>query len=183
MNVSPYDRLVKKCRELGISVSRICLVASIPEQRLFLFEDGKSLKGCSMSSSKRAPSCEENSFGTPWGLHEVCEKIGEGEPEGMVFKGRRPIGLRYWECDPGEQRKNLITTRILRLHGLEEGVNRGGDHDTFARMVYLHGTNHEDRIGQPASAGCLQVTNEDALELFELVPVGTHLLIEKEGAT
>ena len=113
----------------------------------------------------------------------VCEKIGEGEPEGMVFKGRRPIGLRYWECDPGEQRKNLITTRILRLHGLEEGVNRGGDHDTFARMVYLHGTNHEDRIGQPASAGCLQVTNEDALELFELVPVGTHLLIEKEGET
>ena len=131
-----------------------------------------------MSSSKRPPSCEENSFGTPWGLHEVCEKIGEKEPQGMVFKGRRSIGLRYWECDPEEQQKNLITTRILRLRGLQVGVNQGGDSDTFARMVYLHGTNHEDKIGQPASAGCLQVTNDDALELFARVPVGAHLLIE-----
>lgn len=181
MNVSPYDRLVKRCREVGATVSRICLLASIPEQRLRLFEDGKSLKACSMSSSKKPPSCEENSFGTPWGLHEVCEKIGEAEPRGMVFKGRRPIGLRYWECDPKEQQKNLITTRILRLRGLEEGVNCGGCRDTFARMVYLHGTNHEDKIGRPASAGCLQVSNDDALELFELVPVGAHLLIEAES--
>ena len=157
------------------------MVASIHEQRLILFEDGKSLKACSMSSSKRQPSCEENSFGTPWGLHEVCEKIGQDEPLGMVFKGRRPIGLRYWECKPEEQRENLITTRILRLRGLEEGVNCGGSRDTFARMVYLHGTNHEEKIGEPASAGCLQVTNEDALTLFELVPVGAHLLIEGEG--
>ncbi len=166
---------------MGAAVSRICLVASIPEQRLRLFEDGKSLKAYSMSSSKRPPSCQENSLGTPWGLHEVCEKIGLEEPEGMVFKGRVSVGLRYWECDPDEQEKNLITSRILRLRGLEPDVNRGGDRDTFDRMIYLHGTNHEDRIGQPASAGCLQVSNRDALELFERVPVGTHLLIEMES--
>ena len=181
MKSSPYDRLVKSCREVGVTIPRICLVASIPEQRLHLFEDGKSLKAYSMSSSKRPPSCEENSFGTPWGLHEVCEKIGEGEPEGMVFKGRLPIGAHYWECAADEQEKNLITTRILRLRGLEAGVNRGGNRDTFARMIYLHGTNHEDKIGQPASAGCLLVRNRDALELFERVPVGVHLLIEAEG--
>ncbi len=181
MEISPYDRLVKSCRKVGAAVSRICLVASIPEQRLHLFEDGKSLKAYSMSSSKRPPSCEKNSLGTPWGLHEVCEKIGAGEPEGMVFKGRRSAGACYWECSAEEQEKNLITTRILRLRGLESEVNRGGNHDTFARLVYLHGTNHEDRIGQPASAGCLQVSNRDALELFEIVPVGSRLLIETES--
>ena len=178
MKSSPYDRLLESCREAGVTPSRICLVASIPEQRLRLYEDGKSLKACSMSSSKRAPSCEENSFGTPWGLHEVSEKIGEGEPEGMVFKGRVPIGLRFWECDPEEQEKNLITTRILRLRGLEKGVNRGKGCDTLERMVYLHGTNQEEKIGRPASAGCLQVRNREVLELFEQVPVGALLLIE-----
>ena len=158
---------------------RICLVASISEQRLFLYEDGKSLKEYSMSSSKRPPSCQENSFGTPWGLHEVSEKIGEGEPEGMVFKGRVPVGLRFWECDPDEQKKNLITTRILRLCGLEKGLNTGPGCDTFERMIYLHGTNHEDKIGQPASAGCLQLRNKEVLEVFEIVPVGSLLYIEK----
>ncbi len=132
-----------------------------------------------MSSSKRPPSCQENSFGTPWGLHEVSEKIGEGEPEGMVFKGRVPMGLRFWECEPDEQEKNLITTRILRLCGLEVGLNAGQGCDTFERMVYLHGTNHEDKIGQPASAGCLQLRNKEILEVFEIVPVGSLLYIEK----
>ena len=179
MKSSPYDRLLDSCREVAASVTRICLLASISEQSLHLFEDGKSLKVYSMSSSKRPPSCVQDSYGTPWGLHEVCEKIGEGQPEGMVFKGRVPIGLRYWECPPEEQRSNLITTRILRLRGLESGVNQGGDCDTYARMVYIHGTNHEDQLGSPSSAGCLQVGNRDALELFDHVPVGTLLLIEK----
>lgn len=181
MNISPYDRLVTSCEKLGVLVSRICLLASVAKQRLYLFEDGKSLKACCMSSAKRPPSCEENSFGTPWGLHEVCEKIGESEPLGMVFKGRKSTGLRYWECDSEERKKNLITSRILRLRGLERGINCGGTCDTFDRMVYLHGTNHEDKIGEPASAGCLQVTNDDAVELFGLVPVGAHLLIERSG--
>ena len=46
-----------------------------------------------MSSSKLAPSCKEGSLGTPWGLHEVCEKIGEDSKPGTVFEGRVPIGL------------------------------------------------------------------------------------------
>ena len=180
MNNSPYDRLVEKCVGLDVPVSSTCLVASIPEQRLCLFVDGKILNAYPMSSSKKPPSCIEDSFGTPWGLHEVCEKIGKGEPKGMVFEGRVPIRLCYWECESEKQEKSLITTRILRLHGLEPGVNRGGDRDTYARMVYLHGTNHEEKIGQPASAGCLQLSNDDVMELYELVPTGALLLIEKE---
>ena len=72
-----------------------------------------------MSSSRRPQSCKENSLGTPWGLHEICEKIGGGEEMGMVFEGRKPIGLKYSECDEEKRSKNLITTRILRLRGLQ----------------------------------------------------------------
>jgi len=163
---------------LGVKRTENALVASIKDQLIVHFHKGKSVKDYPMSSSKRPPSCKENSLGTPDGLHEVCEKIGEGEPLGMVFKGRMPIGLKYDECSEEEQEKNLITTRILRLQGLEDGVNRGEGIDTYDRYVYIHGTNHEKNLGSPASSGCLQVSNADAVELHDEIPLGSHLFIK-----
>ncbi len=95
----------------------------------------------------------------------------------MVFRGRVPTGKRYWEEPAAEQERNLITTRILRLRGLEEGVNRGPGVDTFDRYVYIHGTNHEDCLGQPASAGCVLLSNRDVEELFDSVDIGSLVLI------
>ena len=97
----------------------------------------------------------------------------------MVFKGRKPTGKRHPECSKEDQAKSLITSRILRLRGLEPGLNTGGNRDSFARYVYIHGTNHEEAIGSPASSGCLQLTNADVIDLFDRIPEGTHLLIEK----
>jgi hypothetical protein len=153
------------------------LIASISQQKINHFLHGKSVKAYLMSSSKRKPSCVEGSLGTPSGLHYVCQKIGEGEELGTVFEGRVSIGMTYLECAKGKRRKNLITTRILRLRGLQEGVNKGGAVDTYNRYVYAHGTNHEDRLGKPSSSGCLQMGNDEILELFELVPEGTHLYV------
>jgi hypothetical protein len=48
-------------------------------------------------------------------------------------------------------------------------VNRGGDVDTYDRYVYIHGTNHEDRIGEPLSAGCVLMHNLDIIELYDEV--------------
>ena len=44
--------------------------------------------------------------------------------------------------------------------------------DTHARYVYVHGTNHEDRIGQPLSAGCVLMRNLEIVELYEEVRAG-----------
>ena len=173
-----FERLLKKSATLGVDQPFIGLVASISEQKIFLFSDGKRLKEYDMSSSKRSPSCLEDSLGTPWGLHEICEKIGSHAPSGMVFKGRKPTGKKYSEYSSEDQAKNLITSRILRLRGLEKGVNAGGDKDTFSRYVYIHGTNHEDAIGSPASSGCLQLKNSDVTDLFDMVPLGSFLFID-----
>lgn len=81
-------------------------------------------------------------------------KIGGGEPLATVFRGRKPDGLLS-EQSPEELRKNLITARIMRLRGLEDGVNSGGSVDTYERYVYIHGTNQEDKIGTPNSHGCV----------------------------
>jgi hypothetical protein len=113
-------------------------------------------------------------------LHNICEKIGAGYEIGTVFEGRVSIGLKAEECTEEIQSRNLITSRILRLEGLEQGVNRGGEVDTFRRYVYIHGTNHEQQIGIPASSGCLQMGNQSVIELFDLVNVGTHLYIQSD---
>jgi len=131
-----------------------------------------------VSTSVNPPSCVEDSLGTPWGLHRIEQKIGQDQPEGMVFRGRVPTGRPFQDCDEETNRENLITTRILRIRGLEEGVNAGGNRDSWNRYIYIHGTNHEDKIGTPASSGCIQLFNRDILKVFNQVNEGSLVLIE-----
>lgn len=106
---------------------------------------------------------------TPTGRFRISEKIGSGEVPGTIFVARRPVGI--WQ--PGTTNDDdLILTRILRLDGLDpENAN------TMDRYIYFHGTNQEDRIGQPASHGCIRLRNDDILELFELVEVDDEVII------
>ncbi len=59
------------------------------------------------------------------------------------------------------QGKALMTTRILKINNLE-GARR--------RPVYVHGTNHENLLGQARSIGCVRMSNIDVLELYHLTP-------------
>lgn len=43
----------------------------------------------------------------------------------------------------------------------------------------IHGTIEPEKIGQPASLGCVRLRNEDAEELFDLIPIGTSVVIKK----
>ncbi len=132
-----------------------------------------------ISTSKRPPSNIKNSLGTPRGLHEIAERIGAGQPPGMVFKSRVPTGRHYSEVigNDDDREHNLITSRILWLRGLEPGVNLGGEVDTYERYVYIHGTNHEASLGQPLSAGCVLMRNLEIIELYDQVRAGDRVLI------
>ncbi len=136
----------------------------------------KLVKSYLVSTSKRPPSNVKNSLGTPRGLHEIAERIGGGQPAGMVFQSRLPTGRHFSEMPASED--NLITSRILWLRGLEPGVNQGGDVDTYERYVYIHGTSREDRIGQPQSAGCVLLGNLDVIELYDEVRPGDQVWIQ-----
>ncbi|MDP4095089.1 MAG: L,D-transpeptidase family protein [Bacillota bacterium] len=41
----------------------------------------------------------------------------------------------------------------------------------------IHGTLSDNSIGTPASAGCIRMFNEDVAELYNIVPVGTPVVI------
>ena len=171
------EQVTKTCGRLGIKPATRLLVVRLGSQTAQFFKAGKQVKSYPVSTSKRPPSNVKNSLGTPRGLHEIAERIGDGQPPGMVFKSRVPTGRHFSEFPDAGTSSNLITTRILWLRGLEPGVNLGGDVDTHARYVYLHGTNHEDRIGERMSAGCVLLRSLDLIELYEQLRAADHVFI------
>ena len=179
----PYDfikesaRVKQSCAALSITPTDRLLVVSIEKQEMALLEKGEISAVFTISSSKNPPSFLANSYGTPTGLHAIADKIGAGAPEGTVFKGRVPTGQIYDQVSPEDAERNLITSRILRLRGLEIGKNSGEGRDSYDRYIYIHGSNHEDRIGQPFSGGCVEMFNADVIELFEQVDVGDLIWI------
>ena len=146
------------------------------EQRLYWI-DRDAGASCSfpISTARNGMGNRIDSNMTPLGLHRIRQKIGAGEPQGMVFKGRVATGRVAANLDNREQ--DEITSRILWLDGLEEGLNRNGDCDTYARYIYIHGTSDEARIGEPVSAGCVRMCNLDVVELFDRVEVDDLVFI------
>jgi lipoprotein-anchoring transpeptidase ErfK/SrfK len=49
-----------------------------------------------------------------------------------------------------------------------------GNKDTLYR---IHGTNQPEYIGQAVSSGCIRMTNEDAIDLYNRVKVGTIVVV------
>ncbi|MGF1530150.1 MAG: L,D-transpeptidase [Puniceicoccaceae bacterium] len=168
----------QRCKRFNGVVSPELLLVRISSQSLTLLRNEIEVARYPVSTSKNPPSCRENSFGTPTGLHRIIETIGDRQPSGMVFRGRQPIGATFSQLPPEDQRDNLITSRILRLEGLEEGLNRGPGLDSFQRYIYIHGTNHEALIGTPSSGGCVQMRNADIIQLFPQISIGTLVWIE-----
>ncbi|MEM7790978.1 MAG: L,D-transpeptidase [Verrucomicrobiota bacterium] len=162
---------------MSITPTRRQLIVSIADQGMALVEDGRVVKTYPVSTSKRPASCLADSFGTPNGLHALADKIGDDAPKGTVFKGRVATGRLFSDFPEEERKKNLITSRIIRLRGLEDNKNSGPGCDSYDRFIYIHGTNHEDRIGEPFSGGCIEMINNDVIELFDCVDSGDHIWI------
>ena len=171
------ESLNEVSNRLGIKLADRILVVRIAAATLQVYRGGELITSYAISTSRRPPSNVKNSLGTPRGLHAIAERIGGGQPIGMVFKSRTSTGRHFSETADPEGSTNLITSRILWLRGLEDGVNLGGDVDTHDRYIYIHGTDREDRIGEPISAGCVLMRNRDIVDLYEEVRVGDWVWI------
>lgn len=149
------------------------------EQKLLAYADNHLVKCFSIATSKFDFGEERDSYKTPCGWHEVKEKIGADCPLNTVFVGRKPTGEIYnLELQLQFPQRDWILTRILRLSGLEVGKNLSGNVDSFARYIYIHGTPDNVVLGVPSSHGCIRMRNCDVIELFDLVSIGTKILIE-----
>ena len=151
---------------------------SIARQTLELRQGGSVVVTWPVSTALKGCGNEEGSNQTPLGRHRIRARIGVGEPVNRVFRGRRPTGEIYSDIIAREfPGRDWILSRILWLCGEEPGINRGGRVDSQRRYIYIHGTPDSEPMGEPRSHGCIRMRNQDVLELFDRVPVGTPVII------
>ena len=149
---------------------RTTIDISIRDQQLTLTRDGETLRSYPISSSRFGIGTKEGSFKTPTGNFRISQKIGGEMPSRTIFRSRVPLGPE----DPLPSSEDLVMSRILWLDGLDEH-----NANTRDRFIYIHGTKHEDKIGTPASHGCIRMRNDDVVELFELVDETTPVVIRE----
>ena len=153
---------------------------NLATQRLQLREDGLVLEDYPVSTARNGPGEIIGSECTPRGRHVIDEKIGDGCAQGTVFVGRRPTGEIYHpDLAQAESGRDWMLTRILWLRGMEPGRNVGGDVDSKARYIYIHGTPDETDMSRPGSRGCIRMYNRDVVALFDRVSIGTPVDIDE----
>lgn len=104
--------------------------------------------------------------------------IGVGRP-GFTWSGVKTVtAKREWpDWRPPPQ-------MLKRRPDLPRYMPGGPDNPLGARALYLgnslyriHGSNEPDTIGQAVSSGCIRMMNEDVIDLYDRVRVGTKVIV------
>ena len=85
------------------------------------------------------------------------------------------------------------TAEIKKRMDVPNFVSGGPQNPMGARAMYLyegnkdtlyriHGTNQPEYIGSAISSGCIRLTNEDAIDLFNRVKIGTPVVVLAPGS-
>lgn len=104
--------------------------------------------------------------------------VGVGRP-GFEWSGTKSVTQkREWPSwTPPAQ-------MLRRRPDLPRHMKGGLDNPLGARAMYLggtlyriHGSNEPETIGQAVSSGCIRMTNEDVVDLYDRVRVGTRVVV------
>jgi lipoprotein-anchoring transpeptidase ErfK/SrfK len=145
------------------------VVISVKDQKLALLDHEKLVAIYPVSTSKYGLGDWRASFRTPLGELEIAQKVGDGMPPGTVFKDRRRTGEIVL---PNAAGRDPIVSRILWLRGREpQNAN------AFGRDIYIHGTPEERNLGLPVSYGCVRMSSNDVIKLYEMVGLGAQVTI------
>jgi phosphoserine phosphatase SerB len=146
------------------------LIISLDAQTLGVFQGDSCLRQFSISSATKGMGFGADTYRTPTGRFRIAGKIGAGELFGTIFQARVPTG--QWQVGDASH-SDLILSRILLLDGMDaENTN------SLDRHIYIHGTNHRNKLGQPASHGCIRLDPVEMIELFEMVEDGDEVVID-----
>lgn len=106
--------------------------------------------------------------------------VGVGRP-GFEWSGVRFISSkREWpDWTPPAQ-------MLRRRPDLPRHMDGGVNNPLGARAMYLsgtlyriHGSNEPETIGQAVSSGCIRMTNDDVVDLYNRVKVGTRVVVTR----
>lgn len=95
-------------------------------------------------------------------------------PEGKFTVIVKAVDPYYRKKDiTGGDPKNPLGTRWIGFDAEE----------TDGRTYGIHGTNNEDSIGHYVTQGCVRMKNKNVENLFEVIPLGTRILILNSNET
>ena len=159
--------------------SQQVILVDATTQELLLLEAGQVVGRWVISTAEAGLGSRKGSNQTPLGVHRLAQKIGDGAPLGTVFKARQNTGrvAKILTAPGARSGEDNVTTRVMWLDGLEPGLNKGGEVDSYQRYIYIHGTDEEGRLGAPASHGCIRMRNQDVADLYERVREDTLVVI------
>ena len=173
-----FPLLNKACKQYPQHANLPASIIKIDEQKLYVFSNREFVREFPVSTSRFGVGQEDGSYKTPLGIHCIQEKIGDDVEFAEIFKARQrthqQATIEHQEKCTNEE---CITSRILWLAGLEEGVNKGKGIDSYARYIYIHGTHEEGLVGQPASEGCIRMKNQDVIDLYDFLQVSSLVII------
>ena len=157
------------------------ILISIEEQKIRLILNNCKVAEYSISTSKFGIGNKLGSYMTPSGYHIVKEMIGDRVPINSIYKAGKFTKEIAIINDKKNIKEDLITTRIIKLDGVENGINKGSGIDSYEREIWIHGTPFEKKIGTPASHGCIRMKNADIISLFNSIEVGIPINIEMKS--
>ena len=112
--------------------------------------------------------------------------VGVGRAEALNFHGSAVIGRK--ESWPRWTPTAHMMAAMPSYRPYAGGMDGGPDNPLGARALYLyrdgrdtyfrlHGTNEPESIGHAVSSGCIRLLNQDIIDLYNRVPVGTHVTV------
>ncbi len=109
----------------------------------------------------------------------VSYPVAVGRP-GKQWTGEARIAGKYvrpaWAPPAEIRRDNPRLPRVIPAGAPNNPMGARAlvlDRDEYA----IHGTNRPASIGTPASYGCIRMTNEDVIDLYGRVRVGTRVVV------
>lgn len=135
------------------------VVVNIPERKLYFVEkDGMALR----------------------------YSVGVGRSEALNFRGSAVIGRK--EKWPRWTPTATMMAAMPRYRAYAGGMKGGLGNPLGARALYLyrdghdtyfrlHGTNEPESIGHAVSSGCIRLLNQDIIDLYNRVSLGTHVTV------
>ena len=164
--VQPKDALVKIAKKYGTTVALIKRVNNLtsdiiwPDQKLKVNTCAFSIvvdKSQNLLFLKRGEEIIKTyvvatgkNNGTPVGSFKIINKLID------------PTWFKVGAVIPPDSPENILGSRWLGLDIQGYGI---------------HGTTEPDALGKQVTLGCIRMKNEDVEEIYDIVPVGTEVVI------
>ncbi len=142
---------IRPNQKLKINTCKFSVVVDKSQNLLFLKRKGEVVKTYIVATGK------DNS--TPVGTFYI-------DPNKLI----KPTWYKTGAVIPPDSPENILGSRWMGLRGADDGE---GEIEGYG----IHGTTQPNELGKQITLGCIRMKNEDVEELFDIIPIGTEVII------